>query len=249
MKSTLIFGRGNAKLDGFIATFSLPAGHSCPFADVCLSRCVSCGDSFKVQDGPACQFRCFAAGDEAKYPTVRNARNHNFTLLRNCKTVNEMADLICNSLPKAKKVRAIRAHVAGDFFSQTYFDAWLEVARRCPNLLFYAYTKSIPFWVNRLKQIPINFKLNASFGGKANNLIKLHNLKSATVVFSVAEAQALGLEIDHDDSHAYGDKGNFALLLHGTQPKDTPAAGALKILRKLGIGGFVQKKATRVKAA
>jgi len=55
------------------------------------------------------------------------------------------------------------------------------------------------------------------------------------VVFSEEEAAKLGLEIDHDDSHAYkGDK-SFALLLHGTQPKGTMAAKAKNKLVTAGV--------------
>ena len=37
-KNKIAFGLGNAKLAKSISTFSLPAGHSCPFARECLSK-------------------------------------------------------------------------------------------------------------------------------------------------------------------------------------------------------------------
>ena len=42
------------------------------------------------------------------------------------------------------------------------------------------------------------------------------------------------MPIDTDDTHAYEDKGanGFALLLHGTQKKNTKASEALKEIRK-----------------
>lgn len=88
------------------------------------------------------------------------------------------------------------------------------------------------------KVIPSNFRFTASYGGKLDALIAKHKLISAKVVFSVAEAEALGLEIDHDDSHAIKRTENFALLLHGCQPKGTPAADALKTLKKQGLGMY-----------
>jgi hypothetical protein len=51
------------------------------------------------------------------------------------------------------------------------------------------------------------------------------------VVFHPDEAAALGLEIDHDETHALYGKSNFALLIHGTQPKGTNAASAIKTLK------------------
>jgi len=34
----LRFGQGNAKLGSAVTTFSLPAGHTCPFAGSCRSK-------------------------------------------------------------------------------------------------------------------------------------------------------------------------------------------------------------------
>ena len=51
-----------------------------------------------------------------------------------------------------------------------------------------------------------NLILTASYGGRDDHLIGMidglhgENLRSAKVVFSEAEAEMLGLEIDHDDS-------------------------------------------------
>ena len=66
-----------------------------------------------------------------------------------------------------------------------------------------------------------NFKLTASEGGKHDDLIESESLRSEKVLFSIEEAQGLGLEIDHDDSHAYASDKSFAPLLHGTQRKET----------------------------
>ena len=65
-------------------------------------------------------------------------------------------------------------------------------------------------------------------------------LREAVVVFSEEEAQELGLEIDTDDTHAASYGGDFALLIHGTQPKGTEAAQALKTLK--GKGSYSRKK-------
>jgi hypothetical protein len=233
----LKFGFGNAKLAGVIATFSLPAGHTCPCANECLSK----SDRFtgKLTDGPKTVFRCFSATNEARATSVRNSRWGNFEKLKAAKTVQGMANLIQNSLPIG--VNIIRLHVSGDFFNETYFKAWLNVAIANPSILFYAYTKTLSFWVNHRQAVPSNFQLTASQGGKQDSLIVKHNLKYAVVVFSENEAKLKGLEIDHDDSHAMkGDK-SFALLLHATQPKGSPAADAWKIIKKL-IGGYSRSR-------
>jgi hypothetical protein len=123
-----------------------------------------------------------------------------------------IAALILANLPKEK---IVRVHVSGDFYSQAYFDAWMEVARRTPDKLFYAYTKSLLYWMRRKDVIPANFRLVASKGGRYDDLIKEHKLRYAEVVYSEREAKQRGLKIDHDDSLAYAGTKPFALLIHG----------------------------------
>lgn len=212
----LSFGKKNAKLGKDIATFSLPAGFTCPKASECLSK--SNRETGKIKDGKHTQFRCFSASAEALYPNVRKSRWHNFEELKGL-SVNGMVTLIDESLPKKK---IIRVHVSGDFFSYEYFRAWMLVAKMNPDKLFYAYTKCISTWLKYeiLYSVPNNFVLTASYGGKEDYLIKEFNLRSAIVVRSVKEAEEKGLKIDHDDSLARDKSVNsFALLIHGVQPK------------------------------
>jgi hypothetical protein len=230
----LKFSLGNAKLSGLIATFSLPAGFTCPCALECLSK--SDRVTGQITDGPKTRFRCFSATNEARATNVRNARWHNLELLKKAKTVQGMADLIQNSLPLNASI--VRLHVSGDFFNETYFKAWLNVAIANPHIVFYGYTKVLSHWIKHRKFMPENFRLVASKGGTLDALIAKYNLKFAEVVFSEAEAAAKGLEIDHDDSHAMnGSTAPFALLLHATQPKGSLAGEAWKSIRKL-IGGY-----------
>lgn len=229
----LRFAHGNAKLKD-VHTLSLPSGYACPGADLCLSRANR--KTGKIRDGKRTHFRCFSASQEALYPNARDSRWRNYELLRKCRTVEEMVHLIMDSIPRGAS--KVRPHVAGDFFSQRYFDAWMEVARQMPDVLFYAYTKSIDFWVARYGTIPRNFVLTASYGGKHDSLIYEHELRHAVVVFSKEEAEELGLEIDHDDSLAQGRGPNFALLLHGPQPKGSEAARAHQKLKKRGEFGY-----------
>jgi hypothetical protein len=240
----LKFGNGNAKLDAAIFTFSLPAGHTCPFASACRSKADRV--SGRITDGPHTQFRCFAASNEARARSVRDARWHNADALRTCRSVAEMVDLILASL--SPYAGYVRVHVSGDFYSQDYFDAWMEVARRRPRTLFYGYTKSLTFWVRRLDAVPPNFVLTASYGGTHDHLIEEHGLRFAKVVFSEQEAAELGLELDHDDSHAMRPGPSFALLLHGTQPPGSPAAKALSALWAQGeFGHGTRADAARAK--
>lgn len=227
----LKFSLGNAKLRKGEAIFDLPAGHSCPFAKLCRSSANKI--TGRIKDGPDTEFRCYAASSEI-WSNVRKARWHNFELMLKCKTTGAMSSLIANCLPESTR---IRIHSSGDFFSQGYFDAWLAVARQFPHRIFYCYTKALPFWIKRLSDIPPNFKLTASYGGTHDALIAKHGLKSCRVVGSPEEAESLNLEIDHDDSHAWKDTGDFALLIHGTQPAGSAMSKAWEAV-KLTHGGY-----------
>jgi hypothetical protein len=235
IKNKLTFSDANTKLKKLeivlqakVITFSLPSGFACPGALDCLSRANR--ETGKITDGEKTVFRCFQASAEAIYKPLREMVWRNFELIRaHGNDYSAMADLIEISLPNYFNV--CRVHIGGDFFSQAYFDAWIEVAKRNPNRKFYAYTKSLNFWVLRRNEIPSNFFLTASRGGKFDNLINEHGFKCSEVVFSEDEAKQKGLEIDHDDSHALGNL-SFALLLHGTQPANTPAAKALQAIKK-----------------
>lgn len=232
----LKFGKGNAKLGKKVVTFSLPAGYSCPFAKDCLSKADK--ETGKLTDGKDTQFRCFSASSESIYTNTRIARWHNYDLLKGLKTT-QMADLINASLPKNTSM--VRIHVSGDFFNASYFHAWIMVALANPNVVFYAYTKSLQYWVDKIDSIPSNLKLTASYGGRNDKLIEKHNLKFAKVVYSYDEAEKLGLEIDHDDSHAYKTDYSFALIIHGGQPKGSAASKAKQALKKEGWEGYTKK--------
>jgi hypothetical protein len=232
----LIFKAGNAKLSKSIATFSLPAGHTCPFAKECLSKANRL--TGKIVDGQHCKFRCFSASQEVR-PTVRHARWENFDKLREAETVDKMARLIQRSIPWGLNI--VRNHVSGDYYSEKYFLAWLNVAKNNPSMTIYGYTKATPFLVEYRKYIPPNFRFTASKGGTCDNLISKHRLKFAEVVYSEQAAIDKDLEIDHDDMLALKHEKNFALLIHGTQPPGTEASRAWVALMRQGKGGYSKK--------
>lgn len=232
----LKFGIGNAKLGRGIHTFSLPSGWSCPGARECMARADR--ETGKVSDGKEAHYRCYAVSMESRFRGLRALAHHNFSLLRACGSKEEMVGLILASLPHAAKI--MRVHVGGDFYSQAYFEAWLEVARVRSGVRFYAYTKSIRYWVSNLGCIPANFRLTASRGGKWDALIDEYGLKDVRVVMSLEEASVLGLELDHDDRHAYDGSESFALLIHGQQAKGSEAQRAMKALG--GVGSYGRGK-------
>lgn len=214
-----------------VYSLDLLSGWSCPFAVNCLSKVVD----GKIVDGKFTKFRCFSASQEALYPNTFNSRKHNYDLLRGCEKSMDMVGLINGSMPK--NLGICRIHVGGDMFNAKYMLAWGSVAESNPDRLFYAYTKSLPYWLkfrDYFDSLP-NFILTASYGGRHDSLISQEGLRSAVVVYSESQAASMGLEIDHDDSHAADPskkQESFALLIHGTQPAGSEAASALQQLRK-----------------
>jgi Gene product 88 len=247
MEKKLKFTKGNAKLGKEIHVFSLPAGWSCPGAKECVSKVFTTGTKLRVEDGKNTKFRCFAATQEVMYKNTYAQRRYNFELLRNTDGIVSKARLLLDSMPKSE-TGIMRIHASGDFYSLEYFDAWRAVACARPGWHFYGYTKSLPYWVHRLEYMPPNLTLTASYGGRHDHVIKEYNLKHATVVFSEEEAAAMDYPIDHDDTYAMQKDTNFALLLHGVQPKGTAAARALTQLRKKGITGYSRKANNHVHA-
>ena len=230
----LTFTHGNAKLKNYLL-FSLPAGKTCPGASLCKSFVVQSKDGKRnIQDGKDTVFRCFAASQEAQYDGAFASRAKNLKLLVDAETTDEMADLINSSLHKhrRKTEKIVRIHPSGDFFSRDYLLAWIKVAERNPGIKFYCYSKSLYYFIET--DLPDNFYLTASKGGVFDHLIDEGFFsRYAVVVKTEEEAAEAGLEIDHDDSHCFGDK-PFALLVHGTQPKGSEWGAAIRERRKTG---------------
>ena len=253
-RSGLAFAKGNAKIGRETLTFSLPSGHSCPMALHCMAK--ACQKTGRITDGPDQKFRCFSASAESAFPSVRKSRWKNFKeCIRILKAKSGGPESLARALveamdkrSKGKPAHSVRIHVGGDFFSAAYLKAWAMAARRRPQTIFYAYTKSISLWLDLQKELgrgwPANFRLTASLGGAEDHLVAEHGLPTVEVVFHPQEAQRKGLEIDHDDSRARAAiRSNFALLLHGCQKKGSGASAAIARLKKEKVPFGYRKKA------
>lgn len=182
--------------EGEVWEWNLPTGSTCPFALECKVTVDRQTGKFDVSKG---LYRCYAASPE-RFPAVRKHRWDNFEFVLN------------GGVPEiTKKCRAVRIHASGDFFNQKYFDMWIELAKNNPGVEFWAYTKSLKYWVSRLGEIPDNLTLTASYGGRDDQLIKIHNLKNV-IVYNRREDVPDDRPIDNDDHWARIKGINFALL-------------------------------------
>lgn len=78
------------------------------------------------------------------------------------------------------KIRHVRIHDAGDFFSEDYLNMWVDIATQTPNVVFYAYTKEVSMF-KRHGSFPTNFRYLFSLGGKEDHLIDLETDRHAEV--------------------------------------------------------------------
>jgi len=246
--NTLKFSTGNAKL-GKRLIFSLPAGYTCPNAGHC--KTFADRTTGKVMDLPQSnnalgpEYRCFAAMSEARSKNCRSARWYNWDLLKEAMYITDdpVANLtqligqsIYDQLGTRKSYDLCRIHESGDFWSELYFKAWIQVAKQFENIKFYAYTKQLQFWLNAKDDIPDNLYLTASVGGNLDHLLTRYAHvfnRIAHVVYTEQQAHDLGLEIDHDDSHCFGNE-PFALLVHNVQRAGSDASKALALRKSQG---------------
>jgi hypothetical protein len=229
-RETLRFSNDNKKLDKIndwyvprfgrmarVYSLSLPSGWTCPFAKDCLSKADR--ETGRITDGIEAHFRCFAASMESHNPAYRKKVWDNLTLIRKM-GYEELVETIHASIEELpRSTNLMRQHVGGEFFNERYFRASMKVASMFPDILFYAYTKSLPYWIDNADLVPDNYSLIASRGGRYDELIDIHGLKCAEVVFTEEEAAEKGLEIDYKEELAIIGKESFALLAHGVQPK------------------------------
>jgi hypothetical protein len=230
-----------AGYDGRTLILNLPSGpeNSCPFAKDCAASAVPLdadgnqlprrewreAKSWKIKNGEDQKFRCYAASMEVVYKGLRTNTHINLDLLQAARKAggrHGMAALIERSLKRAgawDTKSVLRLHSNGEFFTATYLDAWIDVARATPSNRYYAYTKAVGWVVARRDRIPTNFNITVSRGGTQDELITRFGLKESIVVGSEEEAVALGLEVDHDDSHALFGMESFALVIHGVGNK------------------------------
>lgn len=147
MKNARIYlSTGNRKLQGSKAVkfliFNLPAIKTCPYAT------------------EHCKKLCYASKAERLYKGVLPCREQNLAESKKSSFVLDMYSIIFGYInkPSYKAAEKIyfRIHESGDFYSQEYFDKWVDIAKAFPVVTFLAYTKSVKYVMNTEKRIPDN---------------------------------------------------------------------------------------------
>jgi hypothetical protein len=121
----------NGKQSALANTFGLPAGKnfSCPGAT------------------SVCESVCYAGKLENLFPTVKKNLLHNWDLIRNADMetmlvlLDEMIVDFVNDCNKKDAPKLFRIHWDGDFFNDTYTNAWKTVITNHPDIQFWVYTR------------------------------------------------------------------------------------------------------------
>ena len=183
MKTQNLLGNGNSKLQKTakefnvrIFNFSIPAGNdkksgkiTCPFAGSCLKLCYAKRGMYR-----------FGNVERALTKRYEASKEENFV-----QTITEELAKVKND-----KQIYIRIHDSGDFYSPSYFQKWLTIARLNPSVRFYAYTKSHSFI--RGIELPENFDLIFSLGSTKDELIDQENERHSKIFYSSEEMQEQG---------------------------------------------------------
>jgi hypothetical protein len=115
---------------------------------------------------------------------------------------------------RKRKCKVVRVHVAGDFYSAEYVAKWTEVVKACPDIIFYAYTRS---W-----RIPdIN-----------DELTKLASYSNVRLWFSVDAETGAPVNVPHRVRTAY----------LSVDSNDIPAHTMDLVFRDYGSRGMIQKR-------
>lgn len=121
---------------------------------------------------------CYARQGFHGMSWVQNAKEQRLAAALTPGFIDRMSEEITR-----RKVRVLRIHDAGDFYSESYLVDWLTIADLQPRVQFYAYTKMIPLFKTGRGSLtpPPNFKAIFSFGGKWDDLIDVERDHHAVV--------------------------------------------------------------------
>ena len=198
MKKTSL--KNNAKIFNFsIPAYKTKSGKiTCPFASACVKYCYA-------QKGNYTRFPIVQELMEKKYEI---SKQNNFNSLMNAEI-------------KKKKATHIRIHDSGDFYSIKYLQKWIQIAEFNPSIIFYAYTKSIKFFVNDLFPntdtllLPDNMKIIFSEGSKHDELINPKTDRHARIFKNIDLLNASGyIDASSNDLKAITDNKKVGLIFH-----------------------------------
>lgn len=184
------------KLDG-IASFNLPPISTCPAAGDCKKYCYATQGNQWFKSGYLRRVAAYKATLEPDFVQIM------------------VAHLI------SERVKILRIHDSGDFYSPQYMLKWFQIAESLPNVTFYAYTKQIVLMRKLWNRKPENIKLIQSIGGKFDALID-SNRPHAKIFLSLAELLSANYTDTSESDRPAATIGvnNIGLIIHGVKKRN-----------------------------
>ncbi len=180
-----------------IFNFSIPAyktksgKKTCPFAKECVKFCYA------------------QKGNYTRFPKIQDLMEQKYKISK----TNTFIPLMNEEIRK-KKATHIRIHDSGDFYSIAYLKKWISIATQNKDVIFYAYTKSIKFFIDGLL-LPKNLKIIFSEGSKTDNLINTAKDRHARIFKSKELLAAAGyVNASDNDLKAIQENKKIGLVYH-----------------------------------
>jgi len=205
---------GNAKMKKTAKAWKKRFGRQAKFVSFNIPRLKSETGQRTCPYAGMCADICYADQGRMGMPAATGARERNLSHI-NRLTMPKMRDKLIADIERMRATTHIRIHDSGDFFSRAYYIAWLEVAEACPELIFYAYTKSIPFidWAAH----PGNFRLVQSIGGKRDHDIDQDRPHARIFATETERKRAKYCDGNVSDMPAVLGQRRIGLVYHGTR--------------------------------
>ena len=172
----------NGKQASIANTFGLPAGksYSCPGAT------------------SVCESVCYAGRLEKVFPTVKKNLLHNWELLKDAdqdtmeRLLSEMIDEFIIDCNKRNAPMLFRIHWDGDFFNDTYTQAWKTIILNNTGIQFWVYTrvKSAALMLQGIDNLSLYYSTDSENKDTGIDLKLNHGIRLAYLAKNFAIGQA-----------------------------------------------------------
>jgi len=172
----------NGKQASIANTFGLPAGkaYSCPGATT------------------VCETVCYAGKLEKVFPGVKKNLLHNWDLLKDADSVtmvtllNEMINEFVAECNKRNAPKLFRIHWDGDFFNDTYTQAWKNIILNNTDIQFWVYTrvKSAAVMLKDIANLSLYYSTDSENKSIGITLKKDHGIRLAYLAKNFLIGQA-----------------------------------------------------------
>lgn len=169
----MLLSNSNVKLGKEIYNFNLPRTTCEPFRTAICDR------------------YCYAKVGAFTFQKTKDALNHNLEA-----SLDPDFVALIETMIEIKKIKWVRLHASGDFYSQEYLDKWIEIASDYPNTRFLAFTRN---YLLEYSKRPSNLIIYYSIDDSTKYMLKNHTL-FATLITPIKPEQ----EYKHMEHHSSG---------------------------------------------